>query len=124
MPLLFLLWGGKREGSSPRHKTDHSTPSGDRKTKLTGVGRDWEGTQFLTQAPEGHSEAQRWNPQHSSPSTLRLHVRSHWPTEISTRPTDISSLSTKWLLSSSKTSPLPQRHQDAGPAQPSFVIDT
>ena len=55
MPLLFLLWGGRREGSSPRHKTDHSTPSGNRKTKLTGVGRDWEGTQFLIQAPEGHS---------------------------------------------------------------------
>ena len=74
--------------------------------------------------PESHSEAQRWNPGHSSPSTVRLHVRSHWPTEISTQPTDISSLRTKWILCSSKTSPLPQRHQDSGPAQPSSVIDT
>lgn len=124
MPLLCLLWGGRLGVLGT--KTNHSTSSENCKTKPTELGRDWEGTQFLTQASEGHAEvhtvAHSWDPGHASTITLLLQVRSHQTPEIRHQLMTSQVCSMKWPLCSSKTSPLPQRHEDPGAAQPSFVI--
>ena len=81
-----------------------------------GVGRDWEGTQFLTQAPEGHSEshseAQHWDPGPASPSTTS-DPTSQQKSVLGLQTPQVYSM--KWPLCSWKTSPLPQRHQQSSP---------
>ena len=95
-------------------KTDHSTSSENCKTKPTEVGRDWEGTRFLTQASEGHSEghieAHSWDPGHASTNTQ---VRSHQTPQIRPQPTDISSLQHE--VASLQLKDIPSASETPGP---------
>ena len=114
-----MLVVGKKTGKTGvlGTKTEHSTSSENCKTKPTEVGTDWEGTQFLTQASEGHSEghtkAHSWDPGHASSNTLLLQVRSHQTQEISTQPTDISSLQHE--VASLQLKDIPSASETPGP---------